>query len=346
MKKFLSLVLLVFYLLSTNSCFAFSELYYLKNTDKNTISPQVENIIQTQNYTVKNKNPFYAVSNKKQQDYAVVVLQNSGENLFYYYESNEENKKLNKLLLKNFKSQNIVFEESANEMHLTNFAQIAQKAMTGQPKTYSFEVPAVSYTKPQSIKPLASPATLKGYVGKIARGASLDVYLQNAVNTATAQAGDPVIAVLKTDWLHNNMVVAPQGSLLYGSLVKANHASVGLRNGSVQIVFTSLVTPQNKTYNLITQKIDFKVTNEGKVQKTAVKAVVAVAVGALIGLGIAAICGGDGSDLAKGAIIGGSIAGGTALVTTVAEKGVDAEIPSFTDLSVILDKPIDVVLNY
>ena len=68
--------------------------------------------------------------------------------------------------------------------------------------------------------------------------------------------------------------------------------------------------------------------------------------GAALGVAFAFIGGGSASNIANGAIIGASVGGGSALVTGVAQKGVDAEIPAFTDIEIVLDKPVDVVLSY
>ena len=242
--------------------------------------------------------------------------------------------------------QDIVYEQSENETHLTNFANIVQKTKTGETKTYSFEQPSKNIsTITPSVKNTAETTTLKGFVGKIEKGTMLDVYLQTAINTAIAKEGDRVVAVLKNDWVYNGCVVAEQGSILEGSLTQASPAKVASRNGSVQIVFTRLVTPKGKVYELSTEEIDFKVTNEGKIQRIALKTLVWSAVGGLVGLALAAIFSGSDS-LVKGAVIGASVAGGTALVSSTAERGVDAEIPSFTDLEVKLSKPLNVVLSY
>ena len=105
MKKFLALFLCVLYLMSTNICYAFEELYYLKNVDKNTITSQIQEVLADKDFDIKNQNPIHAVSQKNSENFAIIVLQQSGENLFYYYESNDKNKKLNKIIIKSFKKK-------------------------------------------------------------------------------------------------------------------------------------------------------------------------------------------------------------------------------------------------
>lgn len=345
MRKFLAFIICIIYVLSTNACFAFEELYYLKNADKNAISSQVENILTEENFEIAKKNPIQAISKKNKDNFAYIVFQQSGQNLFYYYESNDKNKKLNKTILKSFKKNNIEYEQSKDSMLLANFGDIIYRSITGQKKVYNFEEPKQQPAVNKVAEKPQSPTTLKGFVGKIGRGEKLDVYLQNSINTATAQKGDIVTAVLKQDWMYKDFVVAPQGSILYGTLSKANPAKMGSRNGSVEFQFNKIVTPQGKTLLLSTEKIAFNVTNDGKFKSVIINTVGMAAVGAVIGL-LFAVAFGDSSNIAQGAIIGASVGGGTGLVSSTVAKGVDAEIPAFTDVEAVLDKPVNVILNY
>ena len=348
MKKIFALFLSVFYFLSTNACFAFEELYYMKNVSKDSAYSQIKSVLDDKDFEIKNQNPLHAVSKKKPENFAIIVLEPSGQNLFYYYESNDKNKKLNKNILKAFKKNDIEYEQSQNAMHLANFSDIVYRYNTGTKKVYSFEDPKTQTTAAQSqASATKKPSTaLKGYAGKIDKGVKLNIYLQNAINTATAAEGDNVNAVLKEDWTYKEYTVAPVGSLVTGTIVKASPAKLGSRNGSVDIVFNKILTPDGKTLNISTEKVEFNVTNEGKAKQVITATLGMALLGAALGVAFAFIGGGSASNIANGAIIGASVGGGSALVTGVAQKGVDAEIPAFTDIEIVLDKPVDVVLSY
>lgn len=348
MKKYIAFILCIVYIFSANVCFAFSELNYLKDVKKDTLIPQVEAVLIGNSYEIKNKNAVYSVysvSSKKPDRHVSIVLQQSGKNLFYYFESDDSSKKIHKKVLKLIKNLDIVYEKSEDASHLTNFSKIVQKTITGEKTKYTFETPKPAVYQQTAAVKKEDNTTLKGFVGKIPKGTKMDVYLQGAINTATALKGDSVTSVLKSDWVYKNCVVAQQGSLLYGSLSEANRAKLGSRNGSVKIVFNNLVTPKGKTYKITTDPIEFNVTNDGKVKKVVTSTLAYAAIGALLGLGIAAMTG-DTSNLATGAIIGAGIGGGGALATNVIEKGVDAEIPAYTDMEVELASPLSVVLSY
>ncbi len=338
MKKLLALMFVFIYMFASNICFAAGEVYYLKNSNLQNVSNIVKQVLSEKDYTIKKENPFYAISNKNSAERVVIILQPNAQNLYYYIE--EDGKKINKALLKSLKSQNIEYEEYENATHLEYFAGVAQKVLNGEKTTYSFEQPGIT---PQRTT-LSNPKVLHGSVQKVGKGTVLDVYLQHAINTATASVGDNVVAILKNNWLVDSQIVAPQGSVLYGTLTKADHARIGMRNGGVEIDFNKLVTPDGKTYNLVTQKIDFDVTNEGAVSSSIKKVATATAIGAAAGILLSLLGGGD--YIGKGAAIGAGVAGGVALMTSAAAKGVDAEIPSYTELQVVIDEDIKVILNY
>ena len=125
-------------------------------------------------------------------------------------------------------------------------------------------------------------------------------------------------------------------------MTKARHATYGSRNGRVIIDFNQLATPEGKTYNIETEKIDFTVTNEGKVSRVASNVAVGAVVGVLGGLLVGALS----RNVGPAAAIGAGVGAGTALIGGVAERGVDAEIPSFTEMEITLTKPFSTTVSY
>ena len=348
MKKLFALFL-TFSLLSINSCLAFSELYYVKNTNVSTWDYAIKSAFADQNYTITKENPYYGTSQYYANDYAIGIMQQSGNNVLYYYNSND-NKKINKTILKQMRRSNVDYERALDGNTMSVYDKIAQKMIssggtsTGD-YTFSDYEPQSAYSNNYSSntnnQAVQQSNTLKGYVARVESGTKLNVYLQGAINTSTAVEGDRVIAVLTQDLKCNGATVAPQGSLLYGILTKARHAQYGSRNGKVTIDFNQIVTPDGKTYDISTEKIDFSVTNDGKIGEVASNAVVGAAVGALAGLLIGAL---TSQGIGTAAAIGAGVGAGGALITGAAEKGVDAEIPSFTELEVTLTKSFNATI--
>lgn len=344
MKKIFALFI-TFIFLTTNSSLAFSELYYLKSTTDTNLQNIVKSELSGQNFRIIKENPYYAISNKNSSDYAVIIVQQSGKNVFYYYQSND-NKKINNNILKTVKSYGIPYEQSYNTNIINIYDNIAQQTMsTNTANRYVFDEqePQITYLAPGTTIKSQQATVLKGSVVSIETGTKIKTYLQNPINTSSANKGDRIIAVLTDDLRYNGVTVAPQGSLVYGELSKARHATYGSRNGRVIIEFNQLVTPDNKTYEIETEKVDFTVTNDGKVARTVGNAVAGAAVGALAGLLFAAIGNGN---IGTAAAIGAGVGAGTSLIGSGVERGVDAEIPSFTELELTLTKPFRVSVSY
>ena len=53
MKKFIAGLITIFYMLSTNVCYAFSELYYLKGTTKEAVQEKIETVYLNNKYDYK-----------------------------------------------------------------------------------------------------------------------------------------------------------------------------------------------------------------------------------------------------------------------------------------------------
>ena len=341
MKKLVS-ALILFIFCSTNSCFAFSELYYFKNIKTSDVEPIVNSSISANEYNIIKQNPYYATS-KNGDSSAIIVLQQSGENMFYYYQS-DKNTKINKSILKEIKRQNIIYEQSFNQSIIDIYDNIAQNlaATSGEQKRYTFEDEPIKYTPIETPQIKQKPQTYSGYVTQLATGTKINAYLQNAINTASATVGDRVIAVVSDNIIFNNEVVIPQGSVIYGTLKKARHATYGSRNGRVVIDFNQIVTPENQVYNISTEEIDFTVSNDGKVTESLKNAAAGAAAGALVGLLFGLL--GDKNAL-KSAAIGAGVGAGSTVIYSTAERGVDAEIPSYTELDITLTRPLSILIN-
>jgi len=341
MKKITALIILLFFAL-TNSCYAFSELYYFKNIKTTEAEPLVNSSLLNNNFNIIKQNPYYAVSNNN-NDYAVIILQQSGDNMFYYYMA-DKNSKVNKSIIKEIKNRNIVCEQSFNNNIISIYDDIASELVknTGSPMQYTFaeEIPVQT----QIQKPAeTSQKVYSGYIAQLQAGTKFNVYLQNAINTATASQGDSVIAVMQDNLIYNGNIVIPQGSLVYGTLTKARNATYGSLNGKIVINFNKIVTPENMIYNISTEKIDFVVSNEGKVSESAKSALSSAAAGALLGLLFGLLS--DNGHAARSAAIGAGIGAGSSVIYSAAEKGVDAEIPSFTELELTLTSPLTVNIS-
>ena len=346
MKRFIAL-LLIFFFIGTTNCYAISELYYVKGIKTTEMEPIVENGYSSQSFHLIKKNPYWGLSQENDQS-VVIIIQQSGDNMFYYYQS-DNNLKINKNIMKELKKRGNTVEQSFNTTLIGIYEGLAKEVAseTVTLKTYNFEEPEENTFQPpqqNSQQQYSQPAMYKGYVAQLNAGTKLQAYLQNAINTASASQGDQVIAVLTNALTYNGQEVAPQGSLVYGSLSKARPATYGSRNGRVVINFNQLVTPDNKVYNISTEEIDFTVSNEGKIGESVSNAAGAALLGALAGLLFGALSGSD--HIGRNIAIGAGVGAGTSAISSTVERGVDAEIPSLTEIEITLTQPINVTVGY
>ena len=345
MKRFIA-ILLAFFFTTTSNCYAVSALYYLKGIKTTEAEPIIENSYSTHNFNLTKRNPYYGTT-RSGDDYAVIIIQQSGENMFYYYQS-EDNLKVNKTILKELKNKGITTEQSFNTSLIEIYENLAEevKSTTQTVKTYNFEEPQTSaFEPPQQGTQYNQPVSYQGYVTQIQSGTKIQAYLQNAINTATASKGDSIVAVLTNGISNNGMEVIPQGSLIYGTLSKARPATYGSRNGRVVIDFNKLVTPDNKTYNISAESIDFTVSNEGKFGESVKSAAGAAAAGAIVGL-LFGLLSSNHDHVWRNAAIGAGVGAGSSAIYSAAERGVDAEIPSFTEIDITLTQPLSITVGY
>lgn len=345
MKKIIAL-LLTFFFTATSNCYAFSALYYVKNIQTKDMEPIVKNGFDVNNYRLLKQNPYYGISQSSDEK-VIVIIQQSGGNMFYYYNSDDDIK-INKTIQKELKRCGLVVEQSFNTSLIDIYDNLAKEvtSTTETLKTYNFEEPSPAFEPPgqQGTEQNTQLSVYKGYVAQLASGTKIQAYLQNAINTATAAKGDQIVAVLTNPLTYNGLEVFPQGSLVYGTLSKARAASYGSRNGRVVINFNQLVTPDNKTYNIATEAIDFTVSNEGKVSESIKSAAGAAVAGALVGLLFGALSGSD--HIGRSVAIGAGVGAGSSVVYSTAERGVDAEIPSFTEIEITLTQPLGVSVGF
>lgn len=342
MKRFCALFVAMVYMMSANACFAVSHLYFVRNTSKTTIKPLVEKSFASKKYMLSKSDPYYGITTNNKNS-AVVVLQSSGVNLFYYFDG--DNNSLNNAILKEFNKLNLSYDESFNSTYLSTFTTKAQNVRANKTSKYTFEeVSRDAQEIQQRSGRVVSQEVLRGYVGQISKGTTFKAYLQTPINTANANVGDNVVAVLSEDWTYNNCVVAPQGSTVTGTLTKARHATYGSMNGRVVIDFKQIRTPEGKVYDVSLDTIDFVVSNDGKINSVVSTVATQVVIGAVLGLLVGLLS--SDTSVGKSVAIGAAGGAATGALTSGAEKGVDAEIPIYTELELTLKKPLSVVLSY
>jgi hypothetical protein len=162
---------------------------------------------------------------------------------------------------------------------------------------------------------------------EIPTGTEVDVRLQTALNSGTAQVEDRFEAATLVDVTANGVVAIPAGSLMRGVISSVEPATRTNRTAKMTVSFDQ-VTVNGRDYQIhgtVTQAIE----GEG-IRGDVGKAGAGAAVGGILG----AVLGG-----AKGAVLGAVIGGGGTIAAT---EGKEINLPQGTTLRVRIDSPVQV----
>jgi hypothetical protein len=164
-------------------------------------------------------------------------------------------------------------------------------------------------------------------LGELPAGTELDVRLQGALSSKTAQPEDRFTATTMVDLRQDDRVLVPAGSAVRGVVRSVNKAGRLDRKGSLTVIFDQL-TIHGRTYPIhatVTQALESEGVR-GEVAKIGTAAGVGAIIGGIIGGG-------------KGALAGILIGGGGVVAAT---EGKDVDLPPGSVLRVRIDSPLTV----
>lgn len=189
---------------------------------------------------------------------------------------------------------------------------------------------------------------LRGKVVVAPAGSRFDASLVTTLSSGINRVGDIVTASVSNPLVVGSDVVIPAGSQVIGQIVNAIPAArfMAGSGGVLEIRFTSIQTPDGQRYPL-SASVDttqFKLqaeTGGSRLAKGVGKAAVGAGLGAALGTAIGAIAGGMPG---RGAWSGAAIGGGLGTIGALASKGAELIIQSGTQVPVLLDQSLQVVV--
>lgn len=183
-------------------------------------------------------------------------------------------------------------------------------------------------------------STLKGGVVYIFQGAVFQAVLQSPISSESIAKDDTIASVLSADWVYNGVLIAPEGSIVYGKALDAKKSGNFYKNGEISIVFNELLTPTGEKLvlesNVVTVRVDSKRAKKITANVTA-GIVTGVAVGAV------ACLMGAGPSIIEAVAVGAGIGALGGIVGAATHKGEAVEIPAGTGINVRLTKPMQAV---
>lgn len=196
-----------------------------------------------------------------------------------------------------------------------------------------------TYTPPQE---MTQPQNrqMTGSEIMIPSGESFEAILQSSISSESLTNGDTIAATLSTNWYYNGILIAPEGSVLYGRATDIKKAGYAYSNGKLAMSFEEIMTPTGDRIKLSSNKVYIEVKQDKRAAKIAGNVVVGALSGLVTGVLYSLITGGD---VVGGLAVGSAVGAAGGAVSAVAHKGEGAEVPAGTVVNVRLVQPVQVI---
>ena len=180
---------------------------------------------------------------------------------------------------------------------------------------------------------------LYGSVVKVPAGTKFDVTFDSGVSSGSMAKNDRLTVRLTNDLRHNGQIVAPAGSLVYGTATDAKNAGYAYGSGAIELNFNEILMPDGNMLAISTKKIILKADS-----KRAAKMTRDIALGTLgsLLLGAAFTALGGGNDWGRNMLIYGGIGAVGGGLHGAMQRGEEISIPDGTTITVTLTESINV----
>ncbi len=183
-----------------------------------------------------------------------------------------------------------------------------------------------------------SQKIIQGGVVCIKEGQSFDVALQSSISSGSLGNRDTIASTLIDDWVYNQKLIAPRGSVVYGRALDTKKAGMFFADGTMSITFDSILLPNGEQLPLTANVVKIKTKATNRVVKSTIRVVSGALVGVATGLLYALAFNGD---MSRGAVVGASLGAAGGLVSAATSRGENVEIPAGTVINVRLTKPMN-----
>ena len=186
---------------------------------------------------------------------------------------------------------------------------------------------------------------LKGSVVMVPAETVFTAATLKPINSQVMKIGENISFYFGSDFYYDNKLVAPAGSKINGTVMKAKQGRILNRHGEIEIKFTHIVTPYGQTIPVLAKILTTDGTGVLKagtmmdVTKDYAKTVgVGAASGAVMGTVVGAIS--KASSVGEGAIYGTAVGGAMALIAAMFQRGDEIFVPQNAQFNIILEQPI------
>ena len=227
------------------------------------------------------------------------------------------------------------FSKSKNKQEIKNNIN-NQELWTPSPVEEPIEPPQSSY-QGDLLQELQQNKQLYGSVVKVPSGTKFDVTFDSGISSGSMAKNDRLTVRLTNDILYNGQLIAPAGSLVYGTAQDAQNAGYAYGSGSIVINFNEILTPDGNMLPIKTKNIVFSAKSERAVKMT--RDVVLGTLGSLL-LGAAFTAMGGGHDWGRNMLIYGGLGAVGGGIHGAMQRGEEIQIPDGTTIQITLTEPL------
>lgn len=199
--------------------------------------------------------------------------------------------------------------------------------------------PQKFYIPPSPI--ITETPVLEGSVVVVPAGTPIVLTFDSGISSGSMDKDDRLTTSLSKDWVYNNRIIAPKGSIVYGAASDAKSAGNAYGGGSIEIYFNQILTPDGNQINIMTEKISLSEEN-GRVKFMARDILVGVGIGVIAAALFVLAGGGSGVDYTSAIATSGTLGLIGGAVRGFRQMGKNVQIPNGTQIEVRLLNPINI----
>lgn len=218
-----------------------------------------------------------------------------------------------------------------------NFYKSKQKKEVVEDRTNYEPSPLLYEPTPQ--RPL-----LYGSVVTVPAGTSFNVTFDSGISSGSLEKDDRLTVRLTNDFIYNGKLIAPAGSLVYGSASEAKNAGYAYGNAEIELNFNEILTPDGNMLQISTENVYMKTDSE-RAQKMTRDVVIGALGSMLIGAAFTALGGGNGDDWRRNMLIYGGMGAAAGGIRGAMQRGQEVNIPDGTTIQVKLNQPLNATMH-
>ena len=224
------------------------------------------------------------------------------------------------------------FSKSKQKREQTN----SENAVDDSDRT-NYEPSPLLYEQPQQPQQSQQNRTLYGSVVTLPAGTTFSVTFDSGINSGSLEKNDRLATRLTNDLIYNGRLIAPAGSLVYGSAQYAKNAGYAYGGAEIELNFDEIMLSDGTLLKMSTENIYMKTDSERAKKMT--RDVVVGALGSmLIGAAFTALGGGD--NWGRNMLIYGGVGAVGGGVRGAFQRGKEVDIPNGTTVQIRLTQPL------